>query len=162
MNPVILHPINSNSMPMAAPSLTAFHGFLAAARISIRFQDPVPASAWNEATCSRVMIIALRSPSDVLSANYTSFPAFTDHVGNVCVNDEPVAMSDECVAAACDPRPCPSLPSLIPLQLQPGPHRCLDAPVRPHEHALHRHGAASEQPLCRTAQLLQGAGGQER
>ena len=124
--------------------------------------NPVPASAWNEAMCSRVMIIALRSPSDVLSANYTSFPAFTDHVSNVCVNDEPVAMSDECVAAACDPRPCPSLPSLIPLQLQSGPHRCLDAPVRPHEHALHRHGAASEQPLCRTAKLPQGAGGHER
>ena len=107
-------------MPTPALSLAAFHTFLAGARISIRFQDPVPDSSWQEAICSRVMIIALRSPHDMLSATYTSFPAFALHLSNISINDEPMPLSDACVHPA--PNTAPALPSLMLLQLQFRPH----------------------------------------
>ena len=84
---------SSNFSGMHARSLAAFRAFLTTARTAILFQRPVPDSEWNAALCSRVMIIALRSQSDVLSGTYDSLPAFERHVTNVAVVDDPVPTS---------------------------------------------------------------------
>ena len=83
----------SNFSGMQARSLVAFRAFLATARTAISFQRPVPDSEWNAALCSSVMIIALRSQTDVLSGTYDSLPAFERHVTNVAIVDEPVPTS---------------------------------------------------------------------
>ena len=74
-----------DSSDMPAASLAAFHNFLTAAGISIRFQTPVPDTAWNLATCSRIMIIALRSRSDVLSGTFSTVRELQSHVANIAV-----------------------------------------------------------------------------
>jgi hypothetical protein len=77
----------ANSSDMPAASLAAFHNFLTAAGVSIRFQTPVPDTAWNLATCSRIMIIALRSRSDVLSGTYSTVGELQSHVANIAVDN---------------------------------------------------------------------------
>jgi hypothetical protein len=78
---------------MSTSALTAFHAFLRAAGISIRFNSPVSDDVWSAAMCSRVMTIALRSQEDVLSATYSGWPALQTHITNIDIADEPVPIS---------------------------------------------------------------------
>ncbi len=98
----------ANSSGISAPTLTAFHTFLAAAGVSIEFKNPVPESAWSVSNCSRIMILALRSSTDVLSGLYDSFPALETHLSNVAVSGELVPAS-----AMCGPRCFRSTTALV-------------------------------------------------
>lgn len=83
----------ANSSGMSTQTLTAFHTFLAAAGVSIEFKNPVPESAWSVCNCSRIMILALRSSTDVLSGHYDSLHALETHISNVAVRGELVPAS---------------------------------------------------------------------
>lgn len=86
----------ANSSGMSTQTLTAFHTFLAAAGVSIEFKNPVPESAWSVRNCSRIMILALRSSTDVLSGHYDSLHALETHISNVAVRGELVPASTMC------------------------------------------------------------------
>ncbi len=104
----------ANASGISARALTAFHTFLTAAGVSIEFRTPVPESAWSVSNCSRIMILALRSSTDVLSGHYDSLPALENHISNVTVRGELVPASTMCVCLAASEALPPSLASDSP------------------------------------------------